>query len=349
MITSQFARLIYFAVIAFGINWEPALAADSADQKIPLGLIEPDYPLDRPQTDELIELGQRLFFEPRLSKSGNTTCATCHDPKRGFAEARAVSVNDDRSSQRRNAPTLLNTGYLPTVMWDGRFQSLERQSVDPFRIRGDMGIDIAEAITRLESMPEYVDMFRRASGKSPTVTVLSNALAAFQRTLVSGNSRFDRFLFAGEKTSLQPIEQRGFEVFTTIGGCLNCHDVFHPKLNPLGGGVALFSDFRFHNLGVGYKAGRMSDIGRYWVTRDRADWGAFRTPTLRNVALTPPYMHDGSLATLRDVIDFYDKGGIPNPNLSPSIRPLHLSEADRESLVAFLHALTSSELEYVAN
>ena len=141
------------------------------------------------------------------------------------------------------------------------------------------------------------------------------------------------------------IEIDGFEVFLSAGSCINCHDIFHRKVNPLGGGIALFTDFRFHNLGVGYENGRMRDVGRFYETRRAEDWGAFKTPSLRNVSLTAPYMHDGSLATLEEVVELYDRGGTQNPNISPTLRPLFLSQYEKEALIAFLRSLTDPKLD----
>jgi cytochrome c peroxidase len=305
-----------------------------------MGLIEPDLPLDREFSTEVVELGRKIFFDRRLSRSGKTSCATCHDPTFGFADPRPVSVSDNGQLQKRNAPSLYNVGFLPTFLWDGRFKSLEAQALDPFKLNGDMGIEPDGAATRLAGDPDYIRLFMLAFNESPTADLMAKALADFQRSLVSGGTPFDRYIFGEEESALTNDEKRGFEVFTTRAGCLNCHDVFHPRFNPLGGGTALFTDFRFHNLGVGYRFGRSADVGRYYSTRDPDDWAAFRTPTLRNLTLTAPYMHDGSLATLEEVVQLYNRGGNPNPNLSPSIRPLYLSPEEQRVLVAFLKTLT---------
>jgi cytochrome c peroxidase len=312
---------------------------------IPLGLIEPDIPLDRPLTEAKIRLGERLFFEPRLSRSGKTSCSTCHDPRTAFAEGRATSVSDNGESQARNAPSLLNAGFNTTMLWDGRFLTLEEQALDPFRSAGDMGITPEQAVTFLAAEEAYVAAFLDAFGEQPSVELLAEALAAYQRSVLSGNSRFDRFFFGGEEEALTPIEKAGWDVFVMKASCINCHDVFSHRVNPLGGRIALFTDFRFHNLGVGYDVGRMGDVGRYRVSQDPRDWGAFKTPSLRNVARTAPYMHDGSLRTLEGVVEFYDRGGVPNPNLSVSMEPQHLNPEDRAALVAFLHTLTDPRYE----
>lgn len=313
--------------------------------RIPLGLIEPDIPLDRPVIPERVALGRKLFNDTRLSVTGAMSCATCHQPERAFSESRATSRSALEEDRRRNAQTLLNVGFLPTLDWDGRFRSLEDQVDGVFSPYGDMGQDIGQAIAQIEHDDEYIVMFDRAFGREINARDLKIALATFQRTLLSGDSPFDRFLFAQDNTALTEEQKQGWGLFIGKASCISCHDVFHPSVNSLGGGIAIFTDHRFHNLGVGYENGRMTDVGRYEVTQERADWGAFKTPMLRNIALTSPYMHDGSLNTLEEVVDFYDRGGNPNPNLSPGIKPLFLDDEERKALVAFLQSLTEPAQE----
>lgn len=314
----------------------------------PLGLIEPDLPLDRPLTVELVDLGKKLFFDSSLSRTGTTSCATCHDPKFGYADPRPRSISDGGLIQDRNAPSLYNVGFLPSVMWDGRFETLEDQALDAFRENGEMGRAVEGAVEVLRSTIDYVALFKQIFNEKPTADNMAIAIASFERALVSGNSPFDHFLFGEDDKALTSLEAQGLEVFSTKGGCLNCHDVFHPKFNALGGGLALFSDFRYHNLGVGYRWGKFRDAGRYKWSRVAEEWGEFRTPFLRNLTLTAPYMHDGSLATLEEVVDFYDRGGNANPNLSPSVHPLYLTTAEKTALVAFLKSLTSPEAKTAA-
>lgn len=313
--------------------------------RYPLGLIEPDYPLRNPPTPLRIDLGKRLFFDLRLSASGKTSCGTCHLPNLAFAENRSISLSDRQKILERNAPTLFNSGYLATLGWDGRFRTLEDQASEPFSRDGDMGLGLDSAISLVQTDSIYRRMFEAAYGAEPSVLGVRRALAAYERSLVSAGTRADRFLFAADSSALDPLERTGLELFLGRAGCVTCHDVFAPLTNPLGGRLALFTDLRFHNLGVGYADGRMKDVGRYLVTRDPDDWGAFKTPSLRNVALTAPYMHDGSLSSLEAVIDFYDQGGVQNPNLSPTIQPLYLSVREKHALVAFLRALTDPGLE----
>jgi len=314
----------------------------------PVGLIEPDIPIDQPLTTEVVALGKRLFFDPRLSASGRTSCSSCHDPVAGFADSRRLSLKDNGSSTARHAPSVLNAGYLPTTMWDGKYRTLEQQVFDTFKPNGDMGHYVGDAVTAIASDPEYQRLFDRAFQAGASADRMATAIAQFERSLVSGDSPFDKHIFLRDKSALTDEQKLGLKVFSSKAGCLNCHDVFHPDFNPLGGGSALFTDFRFHNLGVGYKAGRFGDTGRFTITRDPADVGAFRTPSLRNVAERAPYMHDGSLATLEEVIDFYNKGGNANPNLSPSMRPLYLTAEEKRLLVVFLKALSDPSAKKAA-
>jgi cytochrome c peroxidase len=294
--------------------------------------------------DRLAFLGQRLFFDVRLSGTGTTACASCHDPSYWFAEPRRVSISDSGHPGRRNAPSLLDVGFLPTLMWDGRFRTLEQQALGPFQ-RGEMGIGVDQAVKRVSSDPQYVQLFRAALGRWPSADGVARALAAFQRTLFSPASRVDRFLVNNEPAILTPVEQDGFYIFNQRAGCSRCHQLF--PLRPDGGQYSrpLLTDFRFHNLGVGYRFDGFADTGRYALSRLNAEWGAFRTPSLRNSVKTPPYMHDGSLATLEDVVEFYSAGGQPNPNLSPLIRPLFLDGYEKTALVAFLRALRDPDCE----
>jgi len=293
--------------------------------------------------DRLVLLGQKLFFDARLSATGTTACASCHDPSYAFAEPRRVSISDSGRRGRRNAPSLLDVGYLPWLMWDGRFRTLEEQALSPFQ-RGEMGIGVDEALRRVTSDRQYVYLFRAALGRPPTADGIASALAAFQRTLVSGSSRVDRFLLSREPI-LTPLEHDGFQIFTGRAGCSNCHQLFPLLPDGRAHSRPLFTDFQFHNLGVGYGSGGFADTGRHKHSRIDTAWGAFRTPPLRNVARAPPYMHDGSLPTLEDVVEFYSAGGRPNPNLSPLIRPLLLDDYEKAALVAFLRGLTDQDYE----
>jgi cytochrome c peroxidase len=288
----------------------------------------------------IIALGQRLFFDRQLSGGGRTACATCHNPGFAYGDPRPVSVSDNGQPGRRHAPSLLNVGFRPYLMWDGRFPSLEEQAFGPFRPDGEMGIDIEGAAARISRDPGYRLQFSHSFGQPPSPEGIVAAIAAFERTLVIGNSRFDRFGLNRDEHALTPLERYGLDVFTGRGLCANCHVIFAPTISVF----PLFTDFEFRNIGVGFNGDGFPDLGRGAVTLAEEDDGAFRTPSLRNVAVTGPYMHDGSLGTLDEVVAFYDAGGRPNPNLNPILRPLGLTDQEKDGLVAFLRSLT--DLEY---
>lgn len=285
--------------------------------------------------DPLVVLGQKLFFDPRLSGSGRTSCASCHDPRYGYAQPRRVAISDNGQLGRRNVPSLVDVRFLSTFMWDGRFPSLEHQVFGPFG-SGEMGNPIQHAAQRLNTIPEYAPLFGAAFNDRATPDNIARAIAAYERTIVSRDSRVDRFLVNNDVGILSPQERHGFEVFTRRAKCAGCHHLF-----PATGERSrpLFTDFRYHNIGIGQRPGGPADVGRYEQTRNPSEWGAFRTPSLRNSVRTPPYMHDGSIATLEEVVEFYSAGGQPNAYLSPQIRPLFLTGEEKAALVAFLRAL----------
>lgn len=294
----------------------------------------------------------------------------CHIPEQGFSSnelAKAVGI--EGRSVRRNAPTLYNIGYAPRLFHDGREESLAQQVWSPLLGRNEMGNpSIGHVVNRIRSLPDYAGAFEAAfDGAGPGMQNIGDALAAYQLTLNAADSPFDRWYFGGDQTALSPQARRGFELFRGRAACSGCHTV--------GEDHALFSDFRMHNTGIGYPASRAevrqrqplqlapglfvevkraliesvgeparADLGRYEITEHPDDRCKFRTPTLRNVALTAPYMHDGSLPTLRSVIEFYRAGGIDNPLLDPQLKPLDLSPPEVDALVAFLEALTGSNV-----
>jgi cytochrome c peroxidase len=287
--------------------------------------------------EQLAALGERLFFDTRMSATGRTACASCHDPRYSFAEPRRVSLSDNGKPGRRNAPSLIDVGFRPSLMWDGKFHALEQQMFGPFS-SGEMGIGVEHAAQRLHADSRYAHQFREALGNGPTPDGMARAISAFQRTLVSRENRVDRLLTSNDASGLVRLELDGYEIFIRKAQCSACHRPF--PLQPDGRRYRrpLFSDFQYHNIGAGLRHGEL-DAGRYELTRQQSDWGVFRTPSLRNSAKTPPYMHDGSFATLEEVVEFYSAGGRPNPNLSPLIRPLHLDGYEKSALVAFLRAM----------
>lgn len=294
---------------------------------------------DSARTRRRVALGRVLFADANLSRDSTISCATCHIPSYGFAEPRRVSHGLGPEARKRNTPTLVNVSVFRTHFdWDGRASSLVEQLRGVFTTSGDMGIGIDEAARRVRDDPEYSTAFACAYGREADVDALTDALVAFQRTLVAADSRFARFYLGADKSALSEAEVRGWSLFRSgRSGCSGCHV---PLPDPDGTGVLVFSDNRFHNLGVGFESDTFADVGRYAVTRNPLHLGSFRTPHLHNVAVTAPYMHDGSLATLEEVVDFYARGGNPNPNLDPALRRVDFTAQERADLVAFLRTLT---------
>ena len=297
----------------------------------PLGL----PPVPNPAPAAAVALGKKLFFSPALSVDGSVACAHCHQPEKGFADARAASPGVKGGLGNRNAPSVWNAVHQQTQFWDGRATSLEEQASGPIMNSIEMGHSASGAVASVQALPEMRQMMVAAYGDD-TVTIkrIARAIAAYEQTLVRGNSPFDRFVFGGDKTALTAEAQRGLELFRGKANCATCHII--------GKDSALLTDHQFHNLGVGMDpTGELTDLGRFKVSGRERDKGAFRTASLRNVAETAPYMHDGSLKTLKEVVDFYVGGGNANPQLDPLIRPLTMfTRQERADLVAFLESLT---------
>lgn len=277
-------------------------------------------------TTAQVALGRALFFDPVLSSDRSVSCATCHRPDAGFADPRPLSLGVRGQRTARHAPTLLNRALGSSFMWDGSAASLEEQVLQPIENPVEMDLPLDEALARLAADEAYAGRFEAAYGTGPTREALAHALAAFLRRLWHGDSPVDRFR-AGERSALSRAEVAGFWLYESRGACWKCHS------------GANFTDEAFHNTGVGALDGR-PEPGRAAVTGVDADRGAFKTPTLRGLAATGPYMHDGSLASLRDVVEFYRDGGRANSHLSTLMGPLELSDEDVDNLVAFLEALS---------
>ncbi len=301
------------------------LPAQLALDHLPLGLDLCQLPPDNPLTDTKVRLGRRLFFDPILSADGTVACASCHQPDHAFASATRVSVGVGGRSGRRNVPSILNRAYGKAFFWDGREGSLESQALKPIEHPDEMATTVQEVIGRLERHAEYPRLFRQAFGTGVTSKNLAQALACFERVLLAGDSRVDRFR-AGEVTALNADERHGLWLYESRGRCWRCHS--GPN----------FSDEQYHNTGVSWGRAPL-DLGRYEVTHRDQDRGRFKTPTLRALPRTGPYMHDGSMATLEEVVEFYNRGGGANPNLDPALGALALSKSDTADLVAFLRAL----------
>ncbi len=276
---------------------------------VPLGLdLYMPVPEDNPMTVEKIGLGRRLFNDRRLSRDGSIACASCHDPERAFSDGRAIAVGVFGRKGRRNAPALINRGWGRSFFWDGRVPTLEEQVLKPIEDPNEMDLPVADAAGRV-GLP---------------VEDLSRALASYVRSIMSGNSPYDRFV-NGERTALSAEQQVGLQIFRGKGNCTACH------VGPN------FTDETLHNTGVAWRNGQLTDLG--------AGNGTFKTPTLREVARTAPYMHDGSLATLHDVVDFYDRGGNRNPFLDPELRPIGLTAQEKQALQSFLRSLSGTTLK----
>lgn len=332
-----------------------------------------ERPLDhRPRADKVIALGRKLFFDRRLSFNGTLSCAMCHIPEQGFtSQEQATSVGIEGRTVRRNAPTLLNVGYLSLLFHDGREMRLEDQVWGPLLAQNEMGNpSIGVVLARLRGLKDYQGLFESALGWGPSLETVGTAIAQYERTLVAARSPFDLWYYGHESAAVKDDVKRGFALFTGKAGCSACHHI--------GAKGSLFTDQGFHNTGLAVperseaaaasdrvhvqlapgvfadldakqidsvSESRPSDIGRAEITRNPEDLYKFRTPGLRNVAITAPYMHDGSMATLDEVIDFYLGGGRGGTGIDPLIHPLSLTDQDRKDLIAFLNALTSSCLD----
>lgn len=346
-----------------------------AQAESPLGLPPVPIPDDNPQTLAKVALGEKLFHDKRFSSTGEIACASCHEAAKAFTDSpKPVSTGVQGLTGTRNAPTVVNAAYMESMFWDGREPDLEHQSLQPFVNPVEGGLaDHGPILEIVRSDPDYIAAFEEVFGKTGeaiTMEEVSKAIASFERTIVAGNSPFDRWHFGGDEAAMSEQQKRGFDVFMTKGRCVSCHTIEQTH--------ALFTDSEFHNVGVGINQiqdevpplaqaflkakaeganvdesvltdPKVSELGRFAVTDDISTVGAIKTPTLRNVAETAPYMHDGSLETLRDVVVHYNLGGKSeesqkvNPYLSGGIRPLDLSEQEIDDLVAFMEALTSPE------
>jgi cytochrome c peroxidase len=318
-------------------------------------------PQDNPMTPQRVELGRKLYFDTRLSQDNSVSCATCHDVTRGFTDQRAVSEGVKGQLGKRNAPTTLNAALLQTFFWDGRAPTLDHQAGMPVLNPVEMGMPNEAAVLKaLRELPDYQDAFQKAYGREMNYEDLGRAIAAFERTLIFVDSPFRRFL-NGDAAAISAQARAGLELFNGKARCAACHQM-NPS-NPLG------TDNRFHNVGVSARhqnfAGLaqkalqalaegaseqkldelavgtdLSELGRFMVTHNRSEIGSFRTPQILNIGITAPYMHDGSMATLWDVMDHYNKGGEANSFLDGGIEPLALTEAEIDQVVAFLFTLT---------
>lgn len=347
IIKAALAIVMLATVGTMALGGEGEVPALARIEHPPLGLPAVPLPQSNPPTAAKISLGRKLFFDARLSIDGHAACATCHKPGQAFTETNApTQPGASGKPLPRNAPTLLNVAYMNRLMQDGEGHSLEAQILAPLFLPEEMGnTSIAAFVALIAALPDYAGMFDEAFGEPASIGAIGKALASYERTLISANAPFDRWRFASDETALSPQAKAGYELFTGKAGCSACHLVREHD--------ALFTDQGFHNTGIGTRteapAEHATDLGREAVTHELADRFKYRTPTLRNVARTPPYMHNGSLATLEEVVRFYNTGGFSNPGLDPLIRPLGLTEEEVASLVAFLESLTGDNLEALAH
>lgn len=297
---------------------------------IPLGLDRNmPIPRDNPLTTGKIALGKRLFNDYRLSSDKTMSCESCHDPQHAFSDQRMAALGIYGRHGTRRVPRLINRGYGSTFFWDGRASSIEEQVLQPIGNPNEMGMSVDEAVKRIKADRSYRRDFKRAFKSQPTSRNVAQALASYVRSILSGNSAYDRYM-NGDRAALTAGQQRGLELFRGKANCIACHS--GPN----------FTDEKFHNTGIGWHGSSFDDDGRFAVTHNEADRGAFKTPTLRDVANSAPYTHQGRLSTLKDLMDFYDAGGNPSPNLDPQLHPLHLSEQEKKDVIDFLGALNGT-------
>jgi cytochrome c peroxidase len=354
--------VLLFGVLTLG-------AAEPVDVPLPAAVFPPEIPADNPLTAAKVELGRKLYLDKRLSTDGTVACVTCHDPAHGFADGRGkTSQGVGGALGTKNAPTVLNAAFLASQFWDGRAKTLEEQAVLPLINPVEHGFaDHAAVVAHLESLGDYGAEFAAAFG-GPGITIerVGQAIASFERTLLGVEAPIDRFL-AGDASALSADAQRGWELFNGKARCNTCHGWVEA--------FPLFTDDDFHNLGVGATgidfaaaarkaasaagAGKslddlsltdaeVSELGRFLVTKEERHLGAFKTPQLRNVALTAPYMHDGSEPTLASVIELYNRGGNANAYIDGGMRPLSLTDQEKADLVALLETFTSDDIDRLA-
>ena len=340
----------------------------------PLGLPTVPIPTKNPITKEKVNLGRRLFYDRRLSLNDTFSCAICHIPEQGFTNNElATAVGLEGRSGRRNSPTIYNVAYYTRLFHDGREFNLEQQVWAPLLAKNEMANpSIGYVVNKIKGIDDYDGLFEEAfDGKGPTMETIGMALASYERTFNSANSRFDRWYYGSEEDALTEDEKKGFELFTGKARCSSCHLVNKQS--------ALFTDNQMHNTGHGYAVSmgikpektkvqlapgvfvdvdteliesvrqkpKENDVGLYEITQNPFDRWKYRTASLRNIALTGPFMHDGAFSSLREVLEFYNDGGVPNELLSPLITPLSLTEQEIDQIIAFLHSLTGSNVQTI--
>ena len=338
MISRRIA-LFGISTLAFSLLLAGLLPVFSADSPVdkppkpPLGLPKVQWPEDNPYSAAKVELGRFLYFDKRLSADGSVSCASCHSPEKAFTDGEPFSTGIGGQKGGRSAPTVINQAYNTWQFWDGRAASLEEQAkgpiANPIEMTSEKTADAAHAavVKRLKGVPGYVKLFDKVFGtKDITIDHVAKAIATFERTVYSGNAPFDRYN-EGDKKAMSESQVRGMNIFFNKAACDSCHLGFN------------FTDGSYENIGIGMDKPQ-PDLGRYVVSKKEEDKGAFKPPPLRAVEHHSPYMHDGSLKTLADVVEHYNKGGIKNPHLNERIKPLNLTDQDKKDLVDFLKALS---------
>jgi len=302
------------------------------------GLEDPNtyVPADNPLTKEKIELGRAIFFDKRMSKDNTIACASCHMAKKGFADGMPVSTGIKGQKGGRSAPVSFNRVYSKAQFWDGRAATLEDQSIGPFANPIEHGFaNHDEMVAKMKKMPGYRKLFQEVFGGEITIQDVGRAVASFQRTVLSGNSAVDKYDIGGDQNALSDSAKRGLELFRGKARCTRCHSGFN------------FTDEKFHNLGIGWDDNKV-DLGRYMETKNPEDIGAFKTPTLREIARTAPYMHDGRFKSLEEVVKFYNQGGVKSPHQDNTIIPLEMTDDEQQDLVAMLKSLNGEGWQHVA-
>jgi len=298
------------------------IAAEPPAVTIPSGLPQLIVPANNPLTAEKIALGRQLYFDKRLSIDNTVACASCHDPAKGYSNGEQFATGVDGKKGGRNSPTVINSAYQSFQFWDGRAKTLEDQALGPIQNPIEMNLTLPEMEKRLRSIPGYKAQFMKIFGREPVSEDVAKAIAAYERTVLSGGAPYDRFV-AGDEKALSASAQRGWKLFNGKANCAACHS--GPN----------FTDNAFHNIGVGMAADK-PDVGREAISKLEGDFGSFKTPTLREIARSGPYMHDGSITTLAGVIDHYNKGGVSNAGLDEEIFPLKLTAEEKADLVKFM-------------
>jgi cytochrome c peroxidase len=287
------------------------------------------HPDNNPSTPEKIALGKQLYFDPRLSEDNTISCASCHDPEKGYSNGQPFAEGVRKQLGGRNAPTIINSAFQKFQFWDGRAGTLEEQALGPMQNPIEMNMKLEHIIERLKSIEGYRKEFQEVFGSEPTEENIAQAIDAYERTIISRDAPYDRYK-AGDKDALSESARRGMELFFGRANCSSCHS------------GANFTDNAFHNIGVGMDK-PMPDVGREAISHLTGDRGSFKTPTLREVARSGPYMHDGSLKTLEDVVEHYNKGGISNPWLDEELFELKLTDQEKQDLVTFMKEGLSSD------